>query len=68
MHREAQLSSPYGEKYKDFKRISEKRLGQTNEILAKCLCNNLCVLVQEAFEIGIDIDFKKCAEMPIAHN
>lgn len=41
--------------------------GQVNEILAKCLCHNLCVLIQEAFELGINIDFKKCAEYPIAH-
>jgi transposase len=47
---------------------SRTQIGQTNEILAKCLCHNLCVLIQEAFEIGIDLNFKKCGEIPIAHN
>jgi transposase len=46
---------------------SKYETGQTNEILAKCLTHNLCVLVQEAFELGIEIDFKKCAEVPFAH-
>ena len=36
---------------------------QVNEILMKCVCHNLSVLVQELFELGIDIDFKKCAEV-----
>ncbi|MFH1133508.1 MAG: transposase [Nanoarchaeota archaeon] len=47
---------------------SRSEVGQANEILAKCLCHNLCVLIQEAFEQGIDLDFKKCAEIEIAHN
>lgn len=34
-------------------------VGQINEILAKCLCHNLCILVQELFESGIEIKFKK---------
>lgn len=47
---------------------SKYEMGQINEILAKCLCHNLCVLTQEMFELGINVDFKKCAEIPIAHN
>ena len=47
---------------------SRSERGQTNEILAKCLCHNLCVLIQEAFELGIDLDeLKKCAEIEIEH-
>ncbi|MBI4009849.1 MAG: transposase [Candidatus Aenigmarchaeota archaeon] len=46
---------------------SKDEFGQQNEILAKCLCHNICVLIQEMFELGIAIDFKKCAEIPIAH-
>ena len=47
---------------------SKSTTGQTNEILAKCLCHNLCVLIQEAFELGIDLDdLKKCANIEIAH-
>jgi len=47
---------------------SRTETGQANEILAKCLAHNLCVLVQEAFEIGIILDFQKCADIQIAHN
>lgn len=35
---------------------------QINEILMKCLCHNLSVLVQESFELGLDIDLNICAE------
>ena len=41
--------------------------GQENEIMAKCLAHNLCVLTQELFELGIDVDFEKCANIEIAH-
>ena len=44
---------------------SRTETGQFNEILAKCLCHNLCVLIQEAFELGIDLNFEKCANIPI---
>ena len=33
---------------------------QMNEILVKCICHNLAVLVQESFELGLKIDFKDC--------
>ena len=46
---------------------TKNETSQNNEILAKCLAHNLCVLAQEAVELDIDIDFKKCAEIPIAH-
>ena len=47
---------------------SRTEAGQTNEILAKCLCHNLCVLTQELFELNINLDeFKMCAEIKIAH-
>lgn len=46
---------------------SKNEISQNNEILAKCLAHNLCVLIQESLELGIDINFKKCAEIPIAH-
>ncbi len=39
---------------------------QTNEILMKCLCHNLSVLVQESFEMGLEIDFKACAKLHLA--
>ena len=46
---------------------SKYEIGQINEILAKCLCHNLCVLTQEMFELGINVDFEKCANIEIAH-
>jgi len=46
---------------------SKTETGQANEMLAKCLCHNLCVLIQEAYELGIDINFEKSAEYQIAH-
>jgi transposase len=39
---------------------------QINEILMKCLCHNLTVLVQESFELGLKIDFSACATRYIA--
>jgi len=51
--------------YGNFLRLRDET-GQINEILMKCLCHNLAVLVQEGFELGIEIDFKKCAELYFA--
>lgn len=34
-------------------------LAQENEILCKALCHNLCVLIQEMFELGIKVDFQE---------
>jgi transposase len=34
--------------------------GQKNEVLLKCLCHNICCLVQEIFESGVEIDFYNC--------
>lgn len=45
----------------------KKELSQDNEILLKVLCHNICVLVQEIFLSDIEIDFKKCANVYIAH-
>lgn len=45
----------------------KKPVSQDNEILLKCLCHNLCCLVQEIFLNKIDINFKKCADNYIAH-
>lgn len=41
---------------------SKNDLAQTNEILAKILCHNICVLVQEMFISDLDIDFYSCAD------
>jgi len=34
-------------------------IAQVNEILCKCLVHNICVLIQEMFELGIRVDFEK---------
>lgn len=47
---------------------SKDETGQANEILAKCLAHNICVLIQEMFELEINVDFKKCANIPFAYN
>lgn len=44
---------------------SKNETSQNNEILTKCLAHNLCVLIQESFELGIEIDFKECGKIPI---
>jgi len=41
---------------------TRKDISQVNEILMKCLCHNLAVLVQESFELGLDIDLDFCAK------
>ena len=34
-------------------------LAQENEVLCKALCHNICVLIQEMFELGINVDFQE---------
>ena len=46
---------------------TRNEVSQTNEILAKCLAYNICVLIQEMFELGIEVNFEKCANIEIAH-
>lgn len=41
-------------------------ISQTNEILCKILCHNICVLIQEMFLSKIDIDFYSCAKTYVA--
>jgi transposase len=36
---------------------SKKTVAQTNEILCKVICHNLCVLVQSIYELGIEPTF-----------
>lgn len=45
---------------------TRKDISHVNEILMKCLYHNLSVLVQESFELGIEIDFIRCAETYLA--
>ena len=46
----------------------KKEISQDNEILAKVLAHNICVLVQELFLNKIDINFNSCAKTYIARN
>ena len=37
---------------------SKSETGQVNEILLKFLCHNICVLVQEMHELGIQVSLE----------
>lgn len=39
---------------------------QTNEILCKILCHNICVLIQEMFLSKVEVDFNSCAKTYVA--
>lgn len=43
-------------KFKDYVRTKDET-GQFNEVLLKILCHNLCVVIQEMHELGIEADF-----------
>ncbi len=45
---------------------TKKDDSQVNEILMKCLCHNLAVLVHESIELGLEVDLGKCAEVILA--
>jgi hypothetical protein len=36
---------------------SKSEVGQVNEVLARCLCHNVCVLIRAAHELGIEPTF-----------
>ena len=36
---------------------SRTQVGQFNELLARCLCHNICVLIKSMYEFGIEVDF-----------
>ena len=43
---------------------SKSDIGQINESLCKVLCHNICVLLQEIHELGIEVDI--CANSQVA--
>jgi transposase len=53
------LKSKFGNNLK-----SKTFTGQINEILLKCLCHNICVLIQEMHEIGLEVNY--CADRSLA--
>lgn len=67
-HRRSNIETAFGmiKKKFGFHLLSRTREAQINEILCKCLCHNLAVLVHESIELGIEIDFNKCADEYLA--
>jgi len=43
-------------RFGDFIRSKDK-VAQLNEVLLKVLCHNICVVIQEMFELGIEPNF-----------
>ena len=46
------IKAKFGERIR-----SKTNVSQTNEVLCKVLCHNLCCLIQSMYELGIDVDF-----------
>ena len=67
-HRRSNSESAFGMIKKNYRNhIRTKNFtSQTNELLVKCLCHNLSVLVQESFELGLDIDLRECFKSYVA--
>ena len=41
---------------------SKTGTSQVNEVLCKIICHNICVVIQEIHELGIQMDFNFCAK------
>jgi len=46
------IKAKFGERLR-----SKTETAQTNEVLCKVLCHNLCCVIQSMYELGIDVDF-----------
>jgi transposase len=46
------IKSKFGERLR-----SKTATAQTNEVLCKILCHNLCCVIQSMYELGIEVDF-----------
>jgi len=46
--------------------FSKSEVGQINEILCLALAHNICVLIQEYYEIDIKLDYNKCVKHEVA--
>lgn len=46
------IKAKFGERLR-----SKTTVAQTNEVLCKVLCHNLCCLIQSMYELGVDVDF-----------
>jgi len=63
-HKRSNVESTFSmikKKFGDFVRCRTDE-SQNNEILCKLLVHNITCLIHEIFEIGIEIDFKKCSK------
>jgi len=38
---------------------SKTPVAMVNEVLCKIICHNICVLIQESHELGIEVEFQK---------
>jgi hypothetical protein len=62
----ARKNSDYAEAFAKGVRASQLRdhvrsktpVAMINEVLCKIICHNICVLIQETHELGIEIEFK----------
>ncbi len=64
-HQRSNAESTFSMRKRKFqnKLMLRKEVGQVNEALAKILCHNICVLIQETHESGLKIDLPE-----LAHN
>lgn len=46
---------------------TKDHVSQINEILAKIVCHNICVLIQESYELGFELEVDKYARLLPAH-
>jgi len=46
------IKAKFGERLR-----SKTEVAQTNEVLCKVLCHNLCCVIQSMYELGVDVDF-----------
>ncbi len=51
------IKSKFGDSVK-----SKTWTAQLNEVLCKVVCHNICVVIQEMFELGIQPNFNFCVE------
>jgi transposase len=60
-HRRSNVESTFSMLKRKFsnKLMMKKEVGKTNEALAKVLCHNICVLIHEFYESGIDLKFSE---------
>jgi transposase len=69
-HKRSNVESTFSMLKRKFsnKLMMKKEVGKTNEALAKVLCHNICVLIHEFYDSGIDLSLRKHAHLfPALH-